>query len=83
MLFLMLHPILFLSATSINSGMLFSFFSICMFYLFWKKRFLLICLGSALGILIRYESILLFLSLFSISVLGLSKVLCWFFRLLC
>jgi len=69
MLFLMLHPILFLSATSINSGMLFSFFSICMFYLFWKKRFLLICLGSALGILIRYESILLFLSLFSISVL--------------
>ncbi len=68
-LFLITNPIIFDSAISSNSEVLFTAFSLLIFYLIWKNKTLLASCLSALGILIRYESILLFLSLILIDFL--------------
>lgn len=62
-LFLISNPIVFKSAVSNNSEVLFSMFSLFIFFLIWKKKIFLASFLTALGILIRYESILLFISL--------------------
>lgn len=61
-LFLISNPIVFDSASSNNSEVLFSMFMLIIFFLIWKKRENLVSVLTALGIVIRYESILLFLS---------------------
>ncbi len=69
-LFLISNPIVFKSAVSNNSEVLFSMFSLFIFFLVWKKKILLASFLTALGILIRYESILLFISLILIDFLN-------------
>lgn len=65
-LFLITNPIVFGSATSNNSEVLFSMFTLIIFNLLWKKKELLAIFLTALGIAIRYESILLFFSIVTI-----------------
>lgn len=62
-IFLISNPIVFASAASNNSEVLFSMFTMIIFFLIWKKKENLASLLTALGILIRYESVLLFLSM--------------------
>jgi Gpi18-like mannosyltransferase len=69
-LFLISNPIVFKSAVSNNSEVLFSMFSLFIFFLVWKRKIFLASFLTALGILIRYESILLFISLILIDFLN-------------
>ena len=62
--YLMTNPIVFASATTTNTEALFSLFCIIVFILIERKRVYLVSILSALGILVRYESVLLFGALF-------------------
>lgn len=61
--FLITNPIVFASATSNNTEVLFSFFTMLILFLVWKEKLLTATLLTSIGILIRYEAVLIFLAL--------------------
>ena len=63
-LFLITHPIVYNTATSNNSEGLFSLFLVFLFLLIKNKKYLLVIVLSAIGVIIRYESVLIFISFF-------------------
>ncbi|MFH1899981.1 MAG: hypothetical protein ABIJ83_01775 [Patescibacteria group bacterium] len=60
--FLITHPIIYNTAISNNSEALFSFLLMCLFFLIWNKKYFLAILLSAIGVIVRHESVFIFAS---------------------